>query len=489
MGPVVKLIGSGIGLVSEAMAARKERKERSKSPAPRQPSASGENVPLYAPPSYNSLDPNSTQYGLVETANEQQARELIEKGQAVPVDNAYERQVEEGEVDQDETYWELDEAVGTLQDPTSTILDEQQQGDHQKPDVRKMVQKFLTAHPAPSIPTPKGPLPCPVILPQRRPHTKARGFVRAYAPVLEDASIDQDTFMEFLKVFHRAQQASPVFSVIFVAGHLIGYVPSVTAMAAATSIQVAAGTAIGLQRIHRTNTFLDEINDHFFHPRGVHALLMSYKPERSTFSSAQVDISHTITSSVTKPESMGGKIKDNMKFTTGKTYTEMELPASAPLIFPDLDAAADADEDTEDAKKKQNFFKKGNKFVGEYMDRRAQAEYGYENPNSQLSVPDQKPFASRYSDPTHPASSGSLISLVTGGKVDPKGIRQGRRQAKGPRGPVGRLRKATGTDKPIKKLIRQNVVYLMIVNLPSEEEMAAARAEMEREKMEKEKSK
>ena len=216
---------------------------------------------------------------------------------------------------------------------------------------------------------------------------------------------------------------------------------------------------------------------------------MSYKPERSTFSSAQVDISHTITSSVTKPESLGGKIKDNMKFTTGKTYTEMELPASAPLIFPDLDAAADTDEDAEDAKKKQNFFKKGNKFVGEYMDRRAQAEYDYENPNSQLSVPDQKPFASRYSDPTHPASSGSLISLVTGGKVDPKGMRQGRRQAKGPRGPVGRLRKATGTDKPIKKLIRQNVVYLMIVNLPSEEEMATARAEMEREKMEKEKSK
>lgn len=214
MGPVVKLIGSGIGLASEAMAARKERKERSKSPAPRQSSsstvdvssASGENVPLYAPPSYDTLDPNSTQYGLVETANEQQARELIEKGQAVPVDNAYERQAEEGEVDKDETYWELDEAAGMLQDPKSTILDGQQQGDDQKPDVHKMVQKFLTAHPAPSIPTAKGPLPCPVILPQRRPHTKARGFVRAYAPVLEDASIDQDTFMEFLKVFHKAQQ-------------------------------------------------------------------------------------------------------------------------------------------------------------------------------------------------------------------------------------------------------------------------------------------
>lgn len=179
---------------------------------------------------------------------------------------------------------------------------------------------------------------------------------------------------------------------------------------------------------------------------------------------------------------MGGKIKDNMKFTTGKTYTEMELLASAPLIFPDLDAVADADEDTEAAKKKQNFFKKSSKFVSEYLDRRAQAEYDHQNPNSQLSIPSQKSFASRYADPNHPASSGSLIGLVTGGNFDPKARRQERRQKTGPRRPVSKLRKATGTDKPLKKLIRQDVVYLMIVNLPSDEEMAAARAEMEREK-------
>ena len=211
---------------------------------------------------------------------------------------------------------------------------------------------------------------------------------------------------------------------------------------------------------------------------------MSYKPERSTFSSAQVDLSHTITSSVTKPKGTGGKIKNNLKFTSGKTYTEMELPVSAPLVFPDLDAAANIDQGTEDAKKKQNFLKKSSKFIDEYMDHRAQAEYDHENPNSNLSVPDQKPFASRYSDPTHPASSGSLISLVTGGHMDTNGRRRDRRAARGPRGPVGRLRKATGTDKPIKKLIRQDVVYLMIVNLLSEEEIAAVRAEMEMEKEE-----
>ena|SRR6266536_5715420 len=33
--------------------------------------------------------------------------------------------------------------------------------------------------------------------------------------------------------------------------------------------------------------------------------------------------------------------------------------------------------------------------------------------------PDQQ-FASRYSDPNHPASNGSLVSLLTGGHVNPR---------------------------------------------------------------------
>ena len=46
----------------------------------------------------------------------------------------------------------------------------------------------------------------PVIIPQRRPGSKIRGFVRAYAPVLADHDINQDTFLYFLKTFHKASQ-------------------------------------------------------------------------------------------------------------------------------------------------------------------------------------------------------------------------------------------------------------------------------------------
>jgi hypothetical protein len=55
-------------------------------------------------------------------------------------------------------------------------------------------------------PGPKQKLPCPVIIPQRRPGAKRRGFVRAYAPVLQDCGIGQDVFLKFISDFHKSSQ-------------------------------------------------------------------------------------------------------------------------------------------------------------------------------------------------------------------------------------------------------------------------------------------
>ena len=49
-------------------------------------------------------------------------------------------------------------------------------------------------------------LPCPVIIPQRRPGAKKRGFVRAYAPVLADCGVSQDVFLKFISDFNKASQ-------------------------------------------------------------------------------------------------------------------------------------------------------------------------------------------------------------------------------------------------------------------------------------------
>ena len=213
MAPLVRLVGTGIGLASEALAAHKEKKQRSRSPGPSAPATDSSTG---APPEYDSLNPASQNHGLVEVANEHDARQLIEQGKAVPAGSPHEVNEDYPDpVDDDEAYWELDEATDPDPDPPAYDYSPSVRGeiDHAepesgeaKPDVHKLVQKFLASHPAPTHGT--GQLPCPVIIPQRRPRTKSRGFVRAYAPVLADSGIDQDTFLEFLKTFHKASQVN-----------------------------------------------------------------------------------------------------------------------------------------------------------------------------------------------------------------------------------------------------------------------------------------
>ena len=177
----------------------------------------------------------------------------------------------------------------------------------------------------------------------------------------------------------------------------------------------------------RSNTFLDRMNNEFFKPRGLYCLVMTYKPDSSE-THASMDITQAV-SSTESPASSGMKQTfKNMRLSAGKTYGELEMPEAAPLIFPALDqvAASTSEEDV----KKQNKMKSSQKFVAGYLDRRAQAKYAAEHPNSSLAQSPSTEFASRYADPNHAANSGSLISLVTGGMLDPKARRQQKRSYK-----------------------------------------------------------
>ena len=63
-------------------------------------------------------------------------------------------------------------------------------------------------YPSPTFSAASPKLSCPVIIPQRRPGSKTRGFMRAYAPVLADYDIDEKAFLVFLKAFHKASLVS-----------------------------------------------------------------------------------------------------------------------------------------------------------------------------------------------------------------------------------------------------------------------------------------
>ena len=486
MGPVVRLVGSGIGLAQEAFAARKQKSQSSS------PNTAGESRTALPPGTQASTTSQyaSQQSGVIEVSDER-ADELIANGHAVPVghkDDESPSDVHYGDVVEDDEDWELDEAGEEERGFGDANEWNEDEESGEKPDVRKVLKKFLTEHPLPSNPAKQNPLPCPVILPQRRPRTKSRGFVRAYAPVLQNAGIDQATWLDFLTAFHKASQASPVFGAILIAGHLVGYIPSVATMVASILIQAAAISAIVVQSRSKTNTFLDDVNEYFFRPRGLYVLLVAYHGESHKWSSEPLDISHAVTKSAHPADAetsgnRGAKLKHNLQWASGSSHGGMEVPESAPLIYPDLDKAVDAEADQEAATgKKPSKFKSASNFVNEYSDRRAQAKFQGETPEAKLLMPQEKQFAGRYADPNHPASSGSLVSLLTGGHVDPRSMRRQRDQRVKDRlgfmGPLGMARHY----QPVRRMMRQGVLYMMVVNMPSEAEMAKAKAEMEKQK-------
>ena len=223
------------------------------------------------------------------------------------------------------------------------------------------------------------------------------------------------------------------------------------------------------------------MNNEFFKPRGLYCLIITYKPDDSSSHEA-LDINKSISNFMSPAEGKMKNFGQNMRLSSGKTYGELELPEAAPLIFPALDRVA---EDTSaEGVKKQTKMKTRQKFVSDYFDRRAQAQYAAENPGSSLAVsPGEKQFASRYSDPNHPANSGSLISLITGGVIDTKSIRQNRKGPKRVRRAIKRGEVVTdqthlkrgGRQGLVKRMLKKDVLYLMIVNLPRDEELQAGK--------------
>ncbi|KAK9319958.1 hypothetical protein V1517DRAFT_356584, partial [Lipomyces orientalis] len=382
----------------------------------------------------------------------------------------------------DEDDWDLDDAV---EEYTGLGASEDQEP---QIDTDELLRTFMDGIPPPPKAADVAKLPCPVIIPQRRPRNKSRGFIRAYAPVLEGCGIDQTMFMNFLKTFHQASQASyrpefsftphqliqppqssPYLDVINLAAFAAGFAPSGIAKAASVAVQVSVGFAKEIQARQRTNSFLDKMNNEFFKPRGLFCLIMTYKPDQSAPHEI-VDICQTVRQTLAPASSTAREHLKKFRLSSGKTYGEVELPESAPLIFPALDSLAS------DNGQEQNKLKRSQKFIADYFDRRSQATYARQNPESSLAVPIDAQFASRYSDPNHPANSGSLIALVTGGKVDPRRRRRERRVSR--RGQDPSTVPVGPREGPIKRMLKQDVLYLMIVNLPTDDEMEAAKVQV-----------
>ncbi|KAL4871220.1 hypothetical protein BDV12DRAFT_164426 [Aspergillus spectabilis] len=348
----IKGLAAGIGLASESVSAYKANKQGKKSPSPDTP-----------------------------IERERLATEKLEQE------------------------WELDEAQDELHSNTS------EQSSDKTRDIDQLTEQFMRDIPPPAYtPSTTPKLPYPVILPQRRP--KKRGFIRAYAPVLEDFGIDQAMFFEFLETSNRACQATPWLYALNLASIGTIFIPSAISFIVSAVIQVGTDAAIAVEGRRKTNTFFDKINAEFFRPRGLFCLVMTWDSESSsTFS--RFDLNTAISTAVDhgRPGKLN-KMRHKFKSSDGKSQGNNPFPESAPLIFPDLDAVAAAGSEA-----KLKSLKNKKDFVADYFDRRSQAQFTFKNPENALNLAPKPTFTSRYADPSHPASSGDLLGFISGGHI------------------------------------------------------------------------
>ncbi|KAJ5741050.1 hypothetical protein N7493_000922 [Penicillium malachiteum] len=337
-------------------------------------------------------------------------------------------------------------------------------------------------------------IPCPVIIPQRRPGAKDRGFVQAYTPVLAECGIGQDAFLGFLETFHKASKASRWLEVLYLGANVVGFIPETEAQTTGILLSFAVGTARELQTRTRRNNYLDKVNQDSFMPRGLFAMVMSFKDKvpsqgnsnsvrgKTVVSSQVLDINETAVKYST-PDPETSNFERNLRLASGVTRGEIGLPESAPLVYPNLDHVAlqNASEQSRIPSRAGNFW------LADYFDTKAQSEFEYHHPGSALAVPEsqRKKFTSRYNDPDHPVNNGRLICVMTSstiGKTSRKYIYE--RVADAMKVPKKRAQdQSTTTPRNRRSIIGKtfppDVLYLIIVNLPTEEEMKESLADLE----------
>ncbi|EXJ83678.1 hypothetical protein A1O1_07302 [Capronia coronata CBS 617.96] len=490
---VVKGIGSGIGLASEAIADHKDRKATQTQAVSPRPSGGEGSASTSRTAARHDVYPE-------EKRGRKGERERGLDGKHDSDSDS--SSVSTSDLDNDRAEWALDEAAQQFEQPPPSYRETE--ASSSSPNGPASAEEFATAflrtHKVATATVASKtyqPLPCPVILPQRRPKDKSRGFVRAYAPLLGScADIDQQTFIDFLNDLDRASRASPVFNVINVACFAVGFVPSPIAMGVSIAVQAASRTAQEVQTRYRRNTYLDQINETLFKPRGLYCMIMTFKPDSPYEPVIGMDVRSTSTDAAlakatSNPDSELRQKLKSMRLTSGTSKGEMSLPESAPLVYPALDAALS--EGTELSEPKQTGLRASAGFVANYLDRRAQASHAGMYPDGKLAAaaPGEKKFASRFSDPNHPANSGTILGLLSGGNFDPQAKRrahkaQRRAHRRGyelsetdlKNAEMGRLpRRRQGV---VRRVLQQDVLYLTIVNLPSESEMREMLQELER---------
>ena len=154
----------------------------------------------------------------------------------------------------------------------------------------------------------------------------------------------------------------------------------------------------------------------------------------------------------------------------GRTHDDAELPDCALLIFQALLGATNPET-------KQSAFESAGAFMEEYENRRTRAQFQHNNLDSCLDVMAEEKFSGIFADRNLPINKGVALTLLRGWYLY-KGTKTFRAKGGGSAIPF-RLRRQAGNEgdggggaggHSVKRLIGENQLYLMVVNMPPQEE-------------------
>ena len=241
----------------------------------------------------------------------------------------------------DEIAWALDE----VHDGISADNSKAEPPDHTPLGSPEFTDSFLHSRPSATNPAQSGRLELPVVITQRRPKARTRGFIRAYAPILQNVGIDQETFLDFIDQLNKAVEPSPWITAIdlaSLAGH--AFPEPIHLLISASALMATQITAEVVSR-SKSNAFLDKMNQEFFKPKGLIALVVTWKPkkdgtEQNPTGIIDIDMSSAAASKKPVEDAPTGVKRRKSMIQLPSAGAMFELPEFAPLVFPQLEATS-----------------------------------------------------------------------------------------------------------------------------------------------------
>ncbi|KAI1337290.1 hypothetical protein F5Y15DRAFT_390825 [Xylariaceae sp. FL0016] len=236
--------------------------------------------------------------------------------------------------------------------------------------------------------------------------------------------------------------------------------PGSIAPAIGIGVQITAGIYHQVESRKKQNDFLLKMNDAIFRPRGLYCLVMSYKPgSSSTYKDDHVN------ARINGEAGLRSKFRGN-----DGEMGSIEFPASAELTFPDLeDSSSDEDDDEGGAPKPEpSMGKKAMATVSKWVEKfenhqdvRAQRRYMKRNPYSDLNG-SMNPDAEAKMSPRDRE------------RQEKKARRHDRRLERRERRDERRGKVGMAPRQPRKRRLAKDMLYMMIVNMPKQDEMEHA---------------